>query len=286
MTIDYEKLMHWRVEPRETTYDARETILYALSVGLGANPLDGMQLPFVYGPVLKALPSMALTLSYPGFWLGDPLTGVDYSRTLHGEQSIEFHAPLPTAATVVDRVWVEEVVDKGPGKGALVYTRSSISDKSTGIVLASLAATMFCRADGGFGGTARYAREVYPTPERMPDFHVDLPTVSQAALLYRLTGDTNPLHADPRIAREAGFDRPILHGLCTLGIAAHALLKTLCGYEPTRMRRIDVRFSAPVFPGETIRTEIWRESDTTAIFRSIAVERGVVVLNNGRFSFT
>jgi acyl dehydratase len=284
MTINYETLKAWNVAPRETTYDVKDTILYALSVGLGMDPLDLRQLPFVYERNVKPFPAMALTLSYPGFWLADPSTGVNYRRTLHGEQSIEFHAPLPPSGTVRDHVWVEEIVDKGPGKGALVYTRSSLSDQSTGVLLASLAATMFCRGEGGFGGTAKLTTGVHTIPEREVDCVCDLPTPPQAALLYRLTGDTNPLHIDPAIAREGGFDRPILHGLCTFGIAAHALLRCLCAYDTARMRRIDARFTAPVFPGETIRTEIWREGGTQASFRCSVIERDVVVLDNGRFS--
>jgi acyl dehydratase len=284
MTIDYQTLKQWNVVPRETTYDVKDTILYALSVGLGADPTDPKQLPFVYEREFQPFPAMALTLSYPGFWLSDPSTGVDYSRTLHGEQTIEFHAPLPLSGTVRDRVWVEEIVDKGPGKGALVYTRSSLTDSATGVLLASLAATMFCRADGGFGGSVTTTRDIHPVPERPADSNCDIPTPAHAALLYRLTGDANPLHADPAVAREAGFDRPILHGLCTFGIAAHALLKSLCDYDSSRMRSIHARFTAPVFPGETVRTEIWRDGATEASFRCRVIERDIVVLNNGRFT--
>jgi len=285
MSIDYQKLKEWKVAPRETTYATKDTILYALALGFGADPMDTAQLAFVYEEQLKVLPFMALSLTYPGFWLSDPATGVDYQKTLHGEQSIEFHAPLPAAATVVDRIWVEEILDKGPQKGALVYGRSSLTDKATGTLLCSLSATMFCRADGGYGGPSGPAKDVHRVPERPADHLCEFPTMPQSALLYRLTGDANPLHADPAVARKAGFERPILHGLCTFGIAGHALLRTLCEYNPSRMRRIDARFSAPVYPGETIRTEIWRDTDGRASFRCRVVERDLVVLNNGLFEY-
>lgn len=285
MSIDYQKLKEWKVAPRETTYSAKDSILYALALGFGADPTDPAQLAFVYEEQLKVLPFMALTLTYPGFWLSDPTTGVDYQKTLHGEQSIEFHAPLPPAATVVDRIWVEEILDKGPQKGALVYGRSSLTDKATGTLLCSLSATMFCRSDGGYGGPSGPSKDAHRLPERPADYLCEFPTMPQSALLYRLTGDANPLHADPAVAQRAGFERPILHGLCTFGIAGHALLRTLCEYNPSRMRRMDARFSAPVYPGETIRTEIWRETDGRASFRCHAVERDLVVLNNGLFEY-
>jgi acyl dehydratase len=285
VSIDYRTLKEWVITPRETTYNARDTILYALGVGVGADPLDPAQLDFLYEARLKALPTMALTLSYPGFWLSDPATGVDYQRSLHGEQSIEFHAPLPVEGTMIDEVWVDEIVDKGPDKGAFVYARSTLSDKTTGQLIATLTATMVCRADGGFGGPVGRARVVHRSPDRPPDAVCDLQTTEKAALLYRLTGDTNPLHIDPVVAKDAGFDRPILHGLCTLGIAGHALLRTLCSYDSSRMKRLEARFTAPVYPGETIRTEIWHLSPGEASFSCRVVERDLVVLNSGRFFY-
>jgi acyl dehydratase len=285
VSIDYRALQEWAIAPRETTYNARDTILYALGVGVGADPLDPAQLDFLYEARLKALPMMALTLSYPGFWLSDPATGVDYQRALHGEQSIEFHSPLPIEGTMIDKVWVDEVVDKGRNKGAFVYASSTLTDKATGQLIATLAATMICRADGGFGGGVGRARAAHRLPESPPDAICDLQTTEQAALLYRLTGDTNPLHIDPIVATRAGFDRPILHGLCTLGIAGHALLRTLCSYDPTRMKRLEARFTAPVYPGETIRTEIWHLSPGEAGFSCRVVERDQSVLSGGRFCY-
>ena len=284
MTIDYHKLKNWKIPVIETEYTFKDTILYALGVGVGADPGDTAQLPFVYEGQLKALPTMPLALGYPG-WLQDPATGVNFQQTLHGEQSIEIHAPLPAAGTVVGKMWVEEILDKGPRKGAVVYSRCSLADKASGKLLCTLSSTMFCRADGGFGGPSGPSRQPHRLPDGPADTVCDLPTMPQSALLYRLSGDFNALHADPAVAMRSGFSRPILHGLCTFGVAAHALLKTLCGYEPAHVLRIDARFSAPVYPGETIRTEVWRDAPGRAGFRCRVVERDVIVLNNGLFEY-
>lgn len=280
MAIDYDALMAWPFPDIEQTYEARDTILYALGIGLGADPLDPGQLRFVYEEGLAALPSMAVVLGYPGLWMRDPETGIDWLKVLHGEQAFEIHHPLPAKGTVIGRTKVTGIVDKGAGKGALVYTERTLHDKASREKLASLTATTFCRGNGGFDGPVGPVLQPHPVPEGEPDMSCDLPTIAQAALIYRLSGDLNPLHADPQTARAAGFDRPILHGLCTLGVASHAILKVCCDYQPGRLKSLRVRFSAPVYPGETIRTEIWRDGNAVS-FRSRVVERDVVVLNNG-----
>lgn len=280
MAIDYDELMTWRFTDIEQTYSEKDTILYALGVGFGADPLDRGQLRYVYEEGLAALPSMAVVLGYPGLWIRDPGTGIDWVKLLHGEQGFEIHQPLPAEGTVVGRTRVTGIVDKGAGKGVLIYTERTIHDKASGRKLASLTSTMFCRGDGGFGGPDGPVSPPHPLPEAEPDEVCDLPTMAQAALIYRLSGDPNPIHVDPQIAKAAGFDRPILHGLCTLGVAGHAILKVCCGYQPNRLKSLRLRFSAPVFPGETIRTEIWRDGNAVS-FRSRVVERDVVVLNNG-----
>jgi acyl dehydratase len=282
MPLDPEVLLNWPFEPIEHTYDFRDTILYALGVGLGSNPLDEAQLPFVFEePELKALPTMAVVLAYPGFWIRDPKTGVDWVKILHGEQGLTIHNPLPSAATVVATTKVTNVLDKGADKGALIYTSRTIVDKASGKDLATVTATAFGRGDGGFGGASGPTPPPHALPDRKPDDVCDLPTLPQAALIYRLSGDHNPLHASPTVAKAAGFEAPILHGLCTYGVAGHAILKTQCGYDPAKIKSMDLRFSAPVYPGETIRTEMWRD-DGVVSFRATALERNIVVLNNGR----
>jgi acyl dehydratase len=281
MAIDYDRLMGWCFPPVRQTLTRKDCILYALGVGLGADPVDPAQLRFVYEDGLAALPTMAVVLAYPGFWAKDPATGIDWVRIVHGEQAITWHRALPIEAELVGISRVTGIVDKGAGKGAVLYSERKISDAVTGEPYATLAMSAFCRGDGGFGGPSGPSWPVHAIPERAPDAVCDLPTLPQQALLYRLNGDDNPLHADPAVARAAGFARPILHGLCTLGIAGHALLRSCCAYDPARMRSLALRFSAPVFPGETLRTEMWRDGAVVS-FRTRAVERDVVVLNNGR----
>ena len=285
MAIDYQRLKNWPFADVEHSYRAKDTILYALGLGFGADPMDRDQLRFVYEEGLKALPTMATVLAYPGQFAKNPESGIDWKRVVHGEQSVVIHKLLPAAGAVVGRTVIEEIVDKGAGKGALLYSRRDVRDKETGELLASLRSTSFLRGDGGFGGPSGPTRPVHALPDRAPDLVCDIATLPQAALIYRLSGDYNPLHADPEIAAMAGFPRPILHGLCTFGVAGHALLRTLCGYDPTRLRRMEARFSAPVFPGETVRTEIWREGQGRAGFRCRVLARDAVVINNGLAEF-
>jgi len=281
MTIVYEKLMALEIPPAEQTYGPKDCMLYALGIGLGHDPMNEDELPFVYEKNLKVLPTMAAVLGYVGFWARDRDTGIDYVKMVNGEQGVTLHRPLAGGGTVIGRQRIVEVIDKGAGKGALVLSERKVSDKATGDLIATVTQTTFCRADGGFGGPPRQAPEPHPLPARAPDAVCDLTTRPEAALIYRLSGDRNPLHAEPAAARQAGYPRPIMHGLGNFGIAGHAVLKTMCGYDPARLTSFACRFSAPVFPGETLRTEMWRDGSVVS-FRSRVVERDVVAVNNGR----
>lgn len=280
MAIDYQKLLDFEIPDVEQRYSERDSMLYALGIGAGYDPVDETELRFVYEEGLKALPSMAVVLGYPGFWIKDPATGVDWVRVVHGEQGLRLHRPVPVAATVIGRTRVKEIIDKGEGRGALILQERVVSDAATGEAIATLTSTTFARGDGGFGGPSGPAPAPHRLPERAPDGHVDLPTLPQSALIYRLNGDMNPLHADPAVARKAGFEKPILHGLCTFGVACRALVRAVCEGAPERLLGQNARFSAPVYPGETIRTEYWRD-DGKVSFRARALERDTVVLNNG-----
>jgi len=280
MPINREKLIHWKIPDVEQTLTRRDTMLYALGVGLGADPCDADQLKFVYEENLQALPTMAIILGYPGPWHAHPDTGITRSHVVHGEQGFTIHRPLPVEGTIVGRTRVKDVYDKGKDKGALVLTECEVRDKAGGELICIVTSTAFCRADGGFGGPPGPVREPHRIPDAPPQHVCDLPTLPQAALIYRLSGDYNPLHADPAYARKAGFRAPILHGRCTFSIAGHAILKTCCGYDPTRLKSMDGRFSAPVHPGETIRTEIWRIANSV-VFRSTVPARGATVISNG-----
>ena len=281
MPIVYEKLLALNIPEVEQTYGPKDAILYALGVGLGQDPLDAAELPFVYEKNLKVLPTFAVVLGWPGFWPRDLDSGIDWVKLVAAEQGLVLHRPLPPSGSIIGRIRVTEIIDKGPGKGALVYTERIVSDKVTGEKIATVTQTSFCRGDGGFGGPPRQAPPPPPIPEHAPDVVCDFPTRPETALLYRLSGDPNPLHVDPAIAKAAGFPRPVLHGLATFGIAARSILKCLCGYNPSKLTAIAARYSAPVFPGDTIRTEIWRDSGMVS-FRARVAERAAIVLNNGR----
>jgi acyl dehydratase len=284
MALDYHKLKNWPFEPVEHTYTEKDTMLYALGLGVGADPLDENQLKFVYEKNLQALPTMAVVLGYPGFWVRHPDTGVDWVKVVHGEQGLRIHKPLPPTGTVVGVTRVKSIVDKGAGKGALVVTERTVTDKQSGELLATLDQVTFCRGDGGYSANGQPNDTVQAprpnVPETAPDVVVDLGTRPESALIYRLSADPNPLHADPVVATAAGYARPILHGLATYGIAGHAILKGCGEYVPARLKEINARFSSPVYPGETIRTEMWRKHEHV-YFRARVVERDVIVLSNG-----
>ena len=281
MPIDYDKLLALEIPEALQAYTERDAILYALGIGLGRDPLDADELPFVYEKSLKVLPTFAAVLGWPGFWVRDLDTGIDWIKVVAGEQALVLHRPLGPRGTVVGRTRVTEIIDKGAGKGALVYSQRALIDRDSGERIATVTQTTFCRGDGGFGGPAREAPTPHPVPARTPDLVCDRPTRPEAALIYRLSGDPNPLHAEPAVAQAAGFPRPILHGLASFGIACHGILKCLCDHDPGRLKAISARYSAPVFPGETIRTEMWRDGPVVS-FRARVVERDAVALNNGR----
>ena len=282
MPIDYRKLLELDIPEVEQTYSEKDVILYALGVGLGESPDDPETLRFVYEKDLRVLPTLAVVLAQPGLWPRDLDTGIDYLHVLHGEQRLRIHHPLPVRGTVIGRTRVTNVVDKGPKRGALLLSEREIFDKDSGALLATVGHTAFCRNDGGFGGPSSGGPEPHELPGRAPDLTVEMPTRADQALLYRLNGDRNPLHSDPEFAKAAGFPRPILHGLCSYGIAAHAVLKAVCDYDHTRMKSFDVRFSRPVFPGETLLVDLWTESKLVSFRARIKERPETTVLNNGR----
>jgi acyl dehydratase len=278
--MDPQKVLNWKFSEIEHTYSKKDTILYALGLGCGSDGPHSDDFKFVYEQGLAALPMMAVVLASPGNWLGSKESTVDYSKVLHGEQSLTLHRPLPPAGTVVGRGRIVDLLDKGKEKGAVLYAERTLIDKASGEKVATLLSAAMLRGDGGFGGKPGPQPEPHRLPEGAPKTHLDIKTHLNSALIYRLSGDWNPLHADPKAAAAGGFKTPILHGLCTYGVAGRAVIKACCGNDPARLKRLQVRFSAPVFPGETIRTEMWPDGDRVS-FRARAVERDVVVLNNG-----
>ena len=285
MPIVYDRLIALNIPEVEHSYTEKDAMLYALGLGFGHDPVNADELAFVYEKNLKVLPTFAVTLGYPGFWARDLDSGIDWVKLVAGEQALTIHRPLAPRGTVTGKTRVVDIIDKGAGKGALVLSERKVVDKASGAPVATVRQTTFCRGDGGFGGPPRESPVPHKLPDRAPDLICDLPTRPEAALVYRLSGDPNPLHVDPDVAKAAGFPRPILHGLATFGIAGHALLRSLCDYDPARLTGLAGRFSAPVFPGETIRTEIWRDG-AVASFRARVVERDIVAINNGRAEVT
>ena len=280
MPFDPEKLLNRKFKTIRRTYTEKDCMLYALGVGMGIDPLDEECLRFVYEDDLKVLPSQSVMMAHPGFWAKEEDTGLDWVKVLHAGQEIIMHQPLPTSGTVEATTRVSEIADKGKRIGALIVTDRVVRDVETGEDLCTLVTTILARGDGGFGGERKATPNTDVVPNTEADDVCDLPTLPQQALLYRLSGDFNPLHASPSIARNAGFKAPILHGLCTLGVMTHALMKTCCDYQPSKFKRMRLRFSAPVYPGETIRTEIWRNGNEVA-FRCKSLEQDRIVISNG-----
>jgi acyl dehydratase len=271
----YPEILTIAPEPAEFAYDAKFTMLYALGLGCGVGPDE---LKFVYEKELQALPTMAVMMAQAsGEFLdkGD----IDYTMIVHGEQRLRLHAPLPPTGRMASEARLLSVIDKGRDKGALLNVESTVRDPA-GTLYATAISTLFCRGDGGFGGSSEGELTLKPVPERAPDFVVAIPTLPQQAAIYRLSGDRNPLHIDPAMATRAGFPGPILHGLCTYGIAGRAILRACCGNDPAGIASLDARFSAPVYPGETVTTRIWRDGDEVA-FECVVAERGATVIKNG-----
>ena len=280
MPLHYDLIKNWTFPEVEQTYSEKDSMLYALSIGYGYDPMDEAQLAFVYEKDLKVAPTMPVVLGYPGFWMKDPATGIDWVTLLHAGQSLRLHAAIPSAGTVVTSTRIKAVIDKGAARGALVVQERQVRDKTSGALLATLEQATLCRSDGGFGRGDTAPPAPLPIPGRPPDMVCDLPTLPQSALFYRLCADPNPVHADPALARAAGYARPLLHGLCSFGVAAHAVLRSCCGYDPLRLASLSLRFSSPVYPGETLRTEIW-VGDTGVVFRTWAIEREMIVMDYG-----
>ena len=280
MTLRYHELKNRPFEDVRHRYRAADSMLYALGIGMGADPHDLSQLRFVYEQDLLAMPTMAVVLGCPGFWMRAPDTGLDWKNILQIEQSLTLHHTLPPIGDVVGKTVVESIVDKR-AKGAVLTTRRDIFDAATSLLLASTRSTMLCRNEGHFGGGDATVPVAHPVRQGPPDLCCVLPSFAQSALIYRLSGDHNPLHADIRVAQGVGFDRPILHGLCTFGMAGHAALRVLCGYDPARLKGMKLGFSAPFYPGESLRTSFWILDGGRAAFQCHSVERNALVIQHG-----
>lgn len=297
MTIDYQRLKQRTWPPVRHHYEACDTILYALSLGLVQAADATALLPYVWESApggLQALPSMATTLAQPGFWARAPDTGLDWSRLLHLEERVRWHQTLPPAGDVVSRTRISHIMDKGERTGAVLVVERLLED-SQGTTLATLQQVLLARGNGGYsrvkGGQPSDSPlpPLSPTPlDRPPDIQISHSIRPDAALLYRLLGDSNPLHVSPRAARAAGFERPILHGLASYGVAAWAVMQCIANDCPgATLRAFDLRFSAPLYPGEILLTEVWRDPRRPGhlALRSRVPARAAVVLSHGHAQF-
>lgn len=282
MALNLDHLLHYPIPLRRHRYTRQDMALYALSIGAGQEPLNADLLNYCVAerPDFKALPAAAVILGHPGFWLGAPDTGVDALRLVHGEQGIDWHQPLPPEGELIGLTKVSHIVDKGVGKGALLYSEKRLSDALTGVPLATTYSTTFLRGDGGFGGPEGPINPPHMMPLAPPIRRYEVKTRPEQALYYRLNGDDNPLHADPDVAAKAGFSRPILHGLCTLGVVLLPLLGHFIQHQTARAKSLRVRFVGPVYPGETLAVDVWADGS----FCATALERDVLVLNHGLFT--
>ena len=278
MPLNYERILAHRAGPLDASTDERTCILYALGIGIGMDPTNRDEIKFVHERELVAFPTLASVLGWPGR-LTDPAFGIDARMVVAASIKVSLNRPLRTQERLTSDPRVVEIVDKGPGKHAILQAARTLVTPD-GEVVATVESTSIARGHGGFGGRVTDMTEPPPTPERTPDTVCDLPTPPNLALIFRLMGDENPLHVDPVSAKKSGFPRPILHGSATFGVAAHAVLRTLAGYDPAGMASIEARFSRPVFPGETIRTEMWQDGSAVA-FRCRVPERDEIVLTNG-----
>lgn len=277
MPIDPARLLAHSFPEIRHSYVERDAILYALGLGLGADPLDEADLDHLLETRLKVLPTLAVTLASPGLWVREPALGIDWVQIVHAAQAATFGLPLPPRADVIGTARIASLTDRGAGRGAVLAVERKIRDATSGDVYCILRQTLLLRGDGGHCGPPPPKDDAVPPPDRAPDVRIEVPTSHRAALIYRLSGDWNPLHADPAVARAAGFERPILHGLASYGMAGLALCRAL-QRAPGALRSLSVRFAGVVTPGDTLSFAIWQTADT-AVFEARIGER--IVLNKG-----
>ena len=290
MPIYYPDILNQKTAPRTFTYGDKDVMLYALGVGMGQDPMNETELPFVYEKNLKVIPTAATVLAAgaraanrdaepPKMPEGHRPSQINFLMVVHGEQKVELHKPLRASGTYTAQGRTVGAYDKGAGKGAVIINETVWTDEK-GEKVATLTSSTFARGDGGFGGPSEGAPEPHVVPTRAPDISVDFDTRDDQALLYRLNGDRNPLHSDPEVAKKAGFDKPILHGLCTYGITCRAILQEVVNFDPDQIYSHQARFSAPVIPGDTITVDIWKDGKNIS-FEARVKARNATVIKNG-----
>ena len=287
MAIDYDDMMQSGATGLVSSYDEKDVMLYALGVGMGRDPLDEKELPFVYeNNGLKVVPTFASVIARgeapPAQRRMPQTSSINFALVVDGERRITFHKSLPPRCEVISDERYIDILDKGEGKGAVLIQERVSRDRASGDKLFTILTSIFARGDGGFGGKPQGAAPtLHEIPDRAHDLVHECDTRPDQAFLYALSGDRNPLHRDPAFAKMVGFPRPILHGLCSYGAACRAVLETVARYQPEQIKQFDVRFSKPVFPGETLVVELWQDGSTISYRASVKERPGTVVLNNG-----
>jgi acyl dehydratase len=279
MPIRYPEVLSLAAEPQIFEWTEDTSILYALGIGMCDGGDNEEELAFVLEPGVLALPTLATVIPWDPALDVEDRAGLTFSHTVHAEQKVALHRPMPAAGRAVARHRVVGISDKG-AKGAFLVTETELLTHG-GEPLATLTRSVAARFDGGFGGPSESLSVSHPMPDRAPDAIVELPTRRNQALLFRLSGDRNPLHANPQVARDAGFPLPILHGLCTFGLTCRAVLRAFADYDPARVLSHQARFSAPVFPGDTLTVELWRDGNEVSFVAKVAT-RNSIVITNGR----
>tara|TARA_B100000902_G_scaffold319377_1_gene311583 strand:- start:44 stop:892 length:849 start_codon:yes stop_codon:yes gene_type:complete len=277
MPINYDEIMSLKSENIEISYTDKDSILYGLGVGLGNDPMDIDELKYVYENGQIALPSMATNFQYHSSLLMS--AKLNFVMVVHGEQKLSIVNPIPVSGDFLADMKVLNCFDKGASKGAIIDVETTVKLKSDGTEICKLISTTFARGDGGFDGPESPPQEIFE-PEGSPDIVDEITTKPDQALIFRLSGDYNPLHSDPNFAKAAGFPKPILHGLCTYGVACRSIIKTACDNDVKKLKSFNCRFSSPVFPGETIVTEMWKNGNDIN-FQSKVKERDKIILKNG-----
>ena len=270
-------------DPVDHSWTSKDCLLYAVGVGAGTGEL-AFTTENSRNVTQQVLPTFAVIIGFGAQAGGDTFSRIgsfNPAMLVHGEQGIFLDGPIPPAGTARSVTRISGIYDKG--SAAVVALESTSVDAASGAPLFRSTSSLFIRGEGGFGGDRGPSGPRAQIPERPPDEVVTYPTSPDQALVYRLSGDRNPLHSDPAFAAMAGFDRPILHGLCTYGFTGRALLHGLCGSDPARFGSMDGRFSKPTYPGDDLTVSMWRDGDS-AVFRT-ETQRGEVVIDGGRFTF-
>lgn len=279
MSVSLEALTARRVDDEPCAYVERDCIQYALAVGFGSDPSQRSELAFVYenGP-MRTIPTMANR-----FLAGDFMktSGSDFEQIVHVGERLDLYRPLPPRADMLANRRVTGFTSLGKSVGALITVDTELRLAKDDTVLANVGRSYLARGPGANAAASGEAPERHPLPVRDADLQCDYQTALNQALLFRLVDSMNPVHVEWQAAKRAGFEQPVLQGRCTYGIACHAILKTICDYDFTLIAGMDVRFSAPVYPGDLVRTEMWQDGNIVS-FRCVVPERKTVVIDNGK----